>query len=205
MMEPQFSRDVFINCPFDKDYKNLFHAIAFTVMDCGFKFRCALEIEDGTETRIDKIYRIIRECPYGIHDISRTELDKINGLPRFNMPFELGLFMGAKRFGDRYQKKKMCLIIDHDLYRYQKFISDIAGQDIQSHQNTEDSIIEIVRNWLQNILQKEIIPTGKVIKNRFLLFKNELFATFEILSTDAEKIPFIDYRNFVEIWIKSNP
>jgi hypothetical protein len=63
---------------------------------------------------LDKICRIIRECPYSVHDISRTELDAGSGLPRFNMPFELGLVLGAKRFGGRALGRKKTLIFDGD-------------------------------------------------------------------------------------------
>ena len=34
---------VFINCPFDQNYKPLFEAIIFTIYDCGFRPICALE------------------------------------------------------------------------------------------------------------------------------------------------------------------
>jgi hypothetical protein len=90
---------VFINCPFDGDYLPFFHATIFTVYRCGFTPRCALEVIDGGGTRIAKIEKLIEECPFGIHDISRTELDATNRLPRFNMPLELGLFLGARRYG----------------------------------------------------------------------------------------------------------
>jgi len=39
---------------------------------------------------------IIRDSQFGIHDVSRVELDDANRLPRFNMPLELGLFLRAK-------------------------------------------------------------------------------------------------------------
>ena len=35
------ARKVFINCPFDEQYKPLFHAAVFAVIDCGFIPRCA--------------------------------------------------------------------------------------------------------------------------------------------------------------------
>ena len=106
MDSPKTTDNVFINCPFDTDYKALFYAIVFRVHDCGFVARCALEEGDASQVRIDKIYSIIAECRYGIHDISRTELDENFGLPRFNMPLELGIFLGAKKFGTGEQKKK---------------------------------------------------------------------------------------------------
>ena len=99
MHSTHYHDNVFINCPFDSAYKPLFDAIVFAVHDCGFVARCALEEGDASQVRIDKIYNIIEDCRYGIHDISRTELDEVSGLPRFNMPLELGIFLGAKRFG----------------------------------------------------------------------------------------------------------
>jgi hypothetical protein len=94
-------RAVFINCPFTADYRAHFRAIIFTVIRSGFTPRSALEADDSSESRLEKIRKIIGECRYGIHDISKTEPDADSGLPRFNMPFELGLFIAAKRFGGR--------------------------------------------------------------------------------------------------------
>jgi hypothetical protein len=121
------SASVFINCPFDKQYQPLFEAIVFCVSACGFLPRCTLELTDASEVRIENIYRLIAQCTNGIHDISRTEVDdQPYQLPRFNMPLELGIFLGAKRFGG--SSKKRCLIMDRQPYRYQRFISDIGGR-----------------------------------------------------------------------------
>ena len=98
MTENRYDRRVFINCPFDGQYKPLFEAIVFAVRDCGLRPRCALELDDASEVRIDKIFKIIAECRYGVHDISRTEVASASGLPRFNMPVELGMFLAANRF-----------------------------------------------------------------------------------------------------------
>ena len=92
------------------------------------------------------ILRIIEKCRLGIHDISRTELDSEHGLSRFNMPLELGLFLGAKRFGPGKQKTKKCLILDRESFRYQKFCSDLAGYDPRSHSNDHRLAIREVRD-----------------------------------------------------------
>jgi hypothetical protein len=97
---------VFINCPFDPGYNKKFRAIVFTIVYCGFEPRCSLELDDGSQNRLDKIMSIIGECKFGIHDISRTQLDSANRLPRFNMPLELGVFFGAKKFGGATTRKK---------------------------------------------------------------------------------------------------
>ncbi|MGD9153022.1 MAG: hypothetical protein PVG30_05150 [Gammaproteobacteria bacterium] len=89
-MQTNYADNVFINCPFDNRYKSLFHATIFSIIDCGFVPRCALEIHDGSEIRLNNIIKIIADCKFGIHDISRIELNH-NKLPRANMPFELGI------------------------------------------------------------------------------------------------------------------
>lgn len=96
------------------------------MLDCGFTPRSALEAFDAGEVRIAKIYRLVSASQYGIYDISRIELSKDSGLPRFNMPFELGLDLGAKTFGTAQQKRKQLLVLDSKPYRYQASISDIA-------------------------------------------------------------------------------
>ena len=204
MSPPRYADSVFINCPFDPTYQKLFRAIVFAVFDCGYTARCALEIDDGGDVRIDKIYRIIRQSKYGIHDISRTEPDPTTHLPRFNMPFELGMFLGAKKFGDIKQKSKGCLILDRKDYRYQKFISDIAGQDIKAHLNKPDKAIGVVRDWLSNASKRRTIPGGVEIYRRYTEFRGELPRRCRDLKIEEDEMTFNDYTNFVEVWLKVN-
>lgn len=200
-----YSRNVFINCPFDEFYFSIFYAIIFAIFDCGCIPRCPLEIEDSSEIRIEKVAKIISECKYGIHDISRTELDRNTNLPRFNMPLELGMFLGAKRFGDHEQKDKVCLILDKEPYRYHSFISDIAGQDIQAHKNEESEAIKVIRNWLRSTSARAKIPGGREILRRYQVFKSELPRLCGRLKLSADEMIFNDYTNIVSIWLKENP
>lgn len=152
-----YARQVFLNCPFDEGYRPVYEAIIFAVIHCGFVIRCAREREDSGETRISKIVDIIRASQFGIHDISRVELDDANGLPRFNMPLELGLFLGAKAYASEpRQKARRCLILDRERYRYQKFISDIAGQDIRSHDGNPEKALILTRNWLATVSKRKL-------------------------------------------------
>lgn len=141
-MPAPYAQSVFVNCPFDRRYAPMFRAIVFVVHDLGFEARCALEVSDATQNRYQKILGIIGQCRYGIHDISRTQPGQF-GLPRFNMPLELGLFLGAKAFGDPEQHQKAGLILDRLPYRYQRFISDLAGQDVQSHRDSPERVADI--------------------------------------------------------------
>lgn len=196
-------RPVFINCPFDADYAPLFRAIVFAVLKCGYQPRCALEIVDSGGTRIAKIEAIIEQCPLGVHDISRTELDITNRLPRFNMPLELGLFLGAKRFGDSTQKRKRCLVLDSEQYRYQKFMSDIAGQDIEGHNGDVETLISKVRLFLNNSKRGAPLPSGPVIFEAYGRFQTELPDICGRLEIQPEKLEFKDLVWVVGEWIKA--
>ena len=203
MSSTHYNDNVFINCPFDSAYQELFDAMLFAVHDCGFIPRCALEEEDASQVRIDKIYSIIADCRYGIHDISRTELDAGSGLPRFNMPLELGVFLGAKKFGIEEQKEKNCLILDAEPHRYQKFISDIAGQDIQAHNATSEAIVKVVRNWLRNASLCETIPGGSIIWRRYQDFRRDLPQTAQECHLTVEDLIFNDYTLMVTRWLRT--
>lgn len=201
-----YEEQVFINCPFDSGFQPVFDAIVFAVHDCGFVARCALEADDGSQVRIDKIFRIIDQCRLGIHDISRTESDPTYGLPRFNMPLELGMFLGAKRYGSKRQKNKLCLILDREQFRYQKYCSDIAGQDIRAHADNPQAAIELVRNWLRNATPDPavILPGGAKMAERYTQFCEELPLMCRRLSLDPDKLIFFDYINLVTAWLKEN-
>ena len=203
MDSPKTTDNVFINCPFDTDYKPLFYAIVFTVHDCGFVARCALEEGDASQVRIDKIYSIIAECRYGIHDISRTELDENFGLPRFNMPLELGIFLGAKKFGTGEQERKKCLVMDREAYRYQKFISDIAGQDVLSHEKSSQEVVKVVRDWLRSASGRQTIPGGGVIWKHYQDFREDLPQVAQKFQLEVEELIFNDYTFIVAEWLRT--
>ena len=169
-----YDQSVFLNVPFDKRYRKLFDALVFAIHDCGFISRCALEFDDGADIRFDKLIRIIERCRYGIHDISRTTPDAQNHLPRFNMPLELGLFLGARRFGTKGQRKKVCLILERERYRYQMFCSDISGQDVRAHRNNVEQAITAVRNWLQVARPSVRIPGPRRVRERYLEYRAQL-------------------------------
>ena len=172
----------------------------------GFRARCALEASNAGTIRIDKIQSIIAECKYSIHDLSRTQLDRIHRLPRFNMPLELGIDLGCKRFGKPHEQEKVILVMDIELHRYQKFISDISGQDVYAHGGTQKRIINEVREWLRPELDptKVIIPSGAEILTRFRQFKRYLPSICHEFHWDPSQLRFVDYAFAVAHWIKAN-
>jgi len=55
-----FEKNVFVNCPFDNDYRQLLVGIVFTIVYFGYNPRLSLERADSGETRIDKILSLIK-------------------------------------------------------------------------------------------------------------------------------------------------
>lgn len=204
MQQKEYEKQVFINCPFDEEYSAIFKAIIFTLFDCGFVPRCSLEFDDASQVRIEKIGSLIAESMYGIHDISRTQPDEKTGLPRFNMPLELGLFLGAKRYGTGRQKNKVCLIFDKEKYRYQSFISDISGQDIRSHSNDPKVAIKYLRDWLSHLSGPRKIPGGGEINRRFQIFLKALGDMSKEHKWDAHDLTYAEYINLISIWSADN-
>lgn len=150
---------------------------------------------------------IIGECKMGIHDISRTSLDDLNQLPRFNMPLELGLFLGAKRFGSLKQRAKKCLILDSQKYRYQRFCSDISGQDIEAHNNNMKQLVTIIRNWLlaNHPNSSTWTPSGSKIRTRYDAFCKELPTLYSTVHLSIQEATFHDHIRAITFWIQDNP
>jgi hypothetical protein len=204
MKKGNYNDQVFINCPFDNDYLAIFRACIFTVLDAGFIPRCSLEIDDGTQFRLSAIISLINDCRYGIHDLSRVQLDPVSKLPRFNMPFELGLFYSAKHFGTENQKKKQCLVFETEKYRYQSFISDIAGIDIKPHHNSPEKLILELRNWLVTASRRRTIPPGERINSRYIAFKSYIEKTCKKELIDYNAMPFVELVQNMTQWLKIN-
>jgi hypothetical protein len=198
------SDDVFINCPFDADYAPIFRALIFATYACGFQPRSARELDDAGQTRIEKLYRLIAECRYGVHDLSRTELDPVNNLPRFNMPLELGLFLGARHFGDKEQGRKRTLILDVEQYRYQRFISDLAGMDIHAHGGVTAHAITELRNWLANVSRRKL-PSAVQVVRIHMQFLADLPAIAAGLEFNPDAVPYVDFEGMVVSWLLEAP
>ena len=207
MAEPTlYQRNVFINCPFDTTYKPLFQAIIFTVQACGFRPRCAQEEDNTGDIRIQKIIRIINDCHYGIHDISKADLDENTQLARFNMPLELGIFIGAHHFAPpkHYNRNKKFIVMDSEPFRYQRFISDINGQDIKAHNLQEEVVIQHVRDFLATSSRIKLAGADYLVE-QFNQFKNRLPIICQRLRWTVERLTFIDYVNCINVWLEENP
>ncbi|HKO56616.1 MAG TPA: hypothetical protein VJ276_12115 [Thermoanaerobaculia bacterium] len=196
-----YDGNVFINCPFDAAYTPIFEAIVFTIHAIGLRPKSARQRLDSSEIRLHKIIRLIAESRFSIHDLSRTELDDTSGLPRFNMPLELGVDLGCKAFGPEHARKSL-LIFDAEPYRFQKSISDIGGQDIQQHGNDPAVAVARVRDWLRAESNLPTIPGGAALYSEYLMFRAELPDLCEELRLDLNALHFTDFSYAITTWLR---
>jgi hypothetical protein len=200
-MHENYNNNVFINCPFDNEFTLNLHAIIFTVYHCGFFPNSALSDDNALDNRLSKIEKLVENSKYGIHDISRTELNN-QGFPRFNMPFELGLFFGAKRFGNK-QRNKNALIFERVKFSYQSYLSDLNGIDTKAHNNDTSLIIQGIRDWLKTASKRTSIPGHITIIKNFEYFQKQLPSISENLGLDAAGLTYNDLCLIIEEFLKS--
>ena len=172
-------------------------AMVFAVLACGLIPRCATEADDAGEERLEKILRIIGGCRFSIHDLSRKEPDPVHGLSRFNMPFELGLCLGAKRFSRR---EMTLLVMETAPFDYQKFLSDFAGRDIKHHENKPSRIIAHVRTWLSAQSLKRSLPGGAALQKLYADFHAELPLLLKKAKLQEAEVTFVDWSHLIEEW-----
>jgi len=198
-----FETNVFVNCPFDDDYRQLLISIVFTIKKLGFTPRLSLEQNDSGESRIHKILNLIHESKFGIHDLSRIVASDSDEHYRMNMPFELGIDYGCQKLkGDIWSHKKI-LILEKEKYRYQKALSDLSGSDIKSHDDDPIKVIKAVRNWFVP-MEIDRAPSGKVIWDEFNYF--QAFLHDELVVNDGhdsvDEVEVIEIISLMDSWLK---
>lgn len=200
MSEERDPLAVFINVPFDLHYAPLIEALVFTIMACGYRVRCALEENDSGDVRLDKLARLIDESPRSIHDLSRiAPVDPASSeLPRFNMPFELGMAIGAKRFGGKRHKTDSIKIMVGEPYKLPAYLSDLGGNDPDAHHNEVDRVVTIVRDYLHRSPNGKILPGPAKLVETLAEFRDDLPNIANGIYHKPDEVgAFKNYRTFV--------
>ncbi len=198
-----FESNVFINCPFDKHYVPLLQPLLFTVLYLDLQ-PLVSETKSSGQVRVEQIKKLIFNSKYSIHDISRSEALVDRDLPRFNMPFEMGLDLGCQAFGRGKRAFKKCLVLEKTKYHYLKVISDIGGQDIEHHENNPELLIRKVRNWFASVLNNHQ-PSPTLIweaYNEFIDHTNKKLRQEAFSKDDIESLPFSNFILLAKQWIR---
>lgn len=201
-----FESNVFINCPFDEQYRPLLRPLLFTVIYLGLKPRIALEAMDAGQARLDKIVQLIKDSKFSIHDLSRIEAGKAGELFRLNMPFELGIDFGCRLFGKGQQRAKKSLVLEADPYRYKAALSDLSGSDIVCHSNEPYQVVGIVRNWLKNVSLSDAAGPAKISSafTDFMAQNYDDLTAKGFSRTDIEALPIAELIDCMERWVSAH-
>lgn len=149
-----FKKNVFINCPFNNEYINdILKPLIYVIVRNGYNPRLSLEVSDSGQIRLEKITEIIKNCKFGIHDISIVKSKKPKEYARMNMPFELGIDYGLRKSGTKPLNTKQFLILEAVKYDYMKALSDINGFDIKVHENNTEKLFECLYKWSSETLK----------------------------------------------------
>jgi hypothetical protein len=93
------------------------------------------------------------------------------------------------------------LIFDAESYRFQKYISDIGGQDIHHHGNDPEAAVARVRDWLRTESSRDAIPGGAAIFARYQRYRQDLPTICDGLRLDLAALTFVDFSFTVATWL----
>ena len=179
---------VFINCPFDGDFRPSLDAIVFSTICCGFLPRCAVEAGSSATPRMDRIVEVISSSKYSIHDLSRCSCEGDANLARFNMPLELGVAM-AERFRRSTNEEHDWLLLVPTGHVYKKFISDLSGYDPTEYDGSTGSIVPAVMSWLATRPDAVQTPTPYAVLEALPLFQR---AREDLCNVWLDRVPWTD-------------
>jgi len=148
-------KSVFLNVPFDAGYERNFVALLASLISAGRVPRCVLELPELGSGRLRRLFKHFEKCRISIHDLSRV------GVPvRFNMPFELGLACALAE----YRKPHAYIVMEKELHRLDRTLSDLKGRDPLVHHNSPKRIVNGV---LSSFRSKSQNPDPGEVYNNF--------------------------------------
>src|SRR5262245_53825722 len=136
---PVDPKSVFLNVPFDEEYSSLFLALIAGLAALGRKPRCVLEVPSGGRNRLERIFGLIASCGASIHDLSRVTLTDPLNVPRFNMPFELGMAYSLSQM-----RSHSFFVFEEKAFRLQASLSDLSGHDPYIHEGSPSGVLRCV-------------------------------------------------------------
>jgi hypothetical protein len=143
-------------------------ALIAGVVGVGLNPKCVVQLP-ANATRLDRLRQLIASCRYSIHDLSAVEITaRPFRVPRFNMPFELGLAVGIQLEGNAHE----CRVMEAIPHRLDQSLSDLRGFDAYIHNGTADGVIDAVRNMFAGI------PRQPLNRRRDFRAVYETLATF---------------------------
>lgn len=212
MKTGDFDRNVFINCPYSRDYREFLWAIVFVLVRLGLEPKTASQDSDTGDLRIEKIKRLIETCRHGIHDLSLVISGAAGEPARMNMPYELGIDLGARWFGKAPLDRKVTLVLEKNAGSVKKALSDLGGNDPRTYSGSVDELIGQLRQHFYAFLAKEPggipdnFPTHDDLWNDWIEFIPWLQRKPDSKARsqkDIEKMEISEFTNNARRWARS--
>jgi hypothetical protein len=154
---------VFLNIPYDPPFEDLYLAYIVGLTQLGLQIRVALAVPN--QGRLATIIDLIEKSDFSIHDLSRVEIS--HGVPRFNMPVELGLALYRSHMT---KGKHRVFIFEKQAQRAQRSTSDVNGIDPQIHKGTAKGVMCVLRNIFRQagdtITVPEMLASYRAVKRK---------------------------------------
>ncbi len=132
-------KSVFLNIPYDAAFEDLYLAYIVGLTQLGLRVNATLAVPN--QDRLQTIIRLIEASGFSIHDLSRIEAS--HGVPRFNMPVELGLALYRSHVT---KGKHRVFVFESKPYRAQRSTSDVNAIDPHIHHGTPKGLMGSLRN-----------------------------------------------------------
>jgi hypothetical protein len=164
------SQSVFLNIPYDDQFEDLYLAYIVGLTQLGLKINATLAVPN--QGRLGRIVQLIERSDVSIHDLSRIELS--SGIPRFNMPLELGLALYRSHMTGG---KHRVYVFERKAYRTQQSTSDINGIDPQIHNGRPKGVMAGLRNIFHQpkgtTTVPEMLASYRAVKRRLPEFRKK--------------------------------
>ena len=144
-------QSVFLNIPYDSQFEDLYLAYIVGLTQLGLRINATLAVPN--QGRLDRIMELIEESDFSIHDLSRIEAS--SGIPRFNMPLELGLALSRSR---ATHGRHQVFVFEKRRYRILRSTSDINGIDPQIHHGRPRGVMVGLRNIFRQLDRTTSVP-----------------------------------------------
>jgi hypothetical protein len=185
-------KTAFLNLPYDKEFESLFLAYVVGLIQLGLKPHLTFAIPN--QGRLDAIIDLIDTSDFSIHDLSRTETT--NGVPRFNMPLELGLALHQRSVT---KGRHQVFIFESKPFRTQQSTSDVNGIDPFIHHGQPKEVMTQLRNIFRKpgdtITVPDMFAVYRAVKRRLpelkknagggSLFESAIFEDIALAASSA--------------------
>ena len=148
------NRSVFLNLPFDKRREKIGIALISGIVSVGLIPRSVVELPPHAN-RLDRLLELVGACSYSFHDLSAVGLcADAPRVPRFNMPFELGLVVGRW-----HSTNHQFRILETKPHRIQKSLSDMNGFDPMIHGGTVEGVFDVISEAFAHLRSRPLSST----------------------------------------------